>query len=457
MKLKVGEILPFDSLLAGLVVQNANDAALVLASAVGGNISSFVESMNERAKALGMENSYYSNPTGVDSATMYTTLSDVLTLCRAVYRVNDFMLLSENPKVTIPATNLTEERVYTNKNALVPYSYVTDYYMKDVRGMVAGYTPRAGYCVATVREKNGCKNLVILSGGTDRSEKGNGTDISSYREAKSLLEWAEETFTIREVIPKGLIACEKKVRLASGVDHMILVSGESLERLLPVDADLTSVVRTEIRTDKDHFRAPIIEGKSYGEMVVYYEEEEIGTIPLVARNNIGLSRWLVAWDAIVGFFSTGPAKVFLILVILGAVGYVLYLFLAVWVQYKKRNRDRRRAIAELMEMENQRMKQVRREERRANQARMRRVRGALRAGFQVLQGDTELMEERPVRKAPTKAVARVPEKYRTRPTQTPPRPVARNTETYRVRRPASSRSVQNSERRNSDPSRGKKR
>ena len=154
MKLKVGEVIPFDSLLAGLVVQNANDAALVLASVSGGNISAFVEKMNERAKKLGMEHTYYANPTGVDSAVMHTTLGDTLLLCKALYRVNDFMILSERAKVTIPATNVTDERVYTNKNALVPYSYVTDYYMKNVRGMVAGYTSGAGYCVATVRQKD---------------------------------------------------------------------------------------------------------------------------------------------------------------------------------------------------------------------------------------------------------------------------------------------------------------
>jgi D-alanyl-D-alanine carboxypeptidase (penicillin-binding protein 5/6) len=90
------------------VVQNANDAALVLASVAGGSIATFVEQMNERAKELGMEHTYYANPTGVDAAVMYTSLQDTLILCKALYRVNAFMLLSETPKITIPATNLTE-------------------------------------------------------------------------------------------------------------------------------------------------------------------------------------------------------------------------------------------------------------------------------------------------------------------------------------------------------------
>ncbi len=416
MKLQAGEIIPFDSLLSGLVVQNANDAALVLASTVGGNISSFVEQMNDRAEKMGMENTYYSNPTGVDSATMYTTLSDVLLLCKELYRVNDFMLLSETPKVTIPATNVTKERVYTNKNALVPFSYVTDYYMEGVRGMVAGYTSRAGYCVATMREVKNSKYMVLVSGGVDRSEKQNGTDISSYRDAKNLLEWAENTFSVQEVIPSGKIICECGVRLASGVDHMILITGENLELLLPIEADLETEITTKVETNKKTFTAPIIEGTTYGQIKVFYQGEEIGTVPLVAQSNIGLSRGLVAWDAVKSFFSRGPAKVILILAILAAVFYVLYLFYVLYDQYRKRNRERNRIISEMMEMEKKRMKKVRQAEQKANQARMRRMRRALQAGFQVLQGEAEALETPKGRKnAPAhKAVAKVPEKYRTK-------------------------------------------
>ncbi len=449
MRLKEGEILPFDSLLSGLVVQNANDAALCIASTVGGNITSFVEQMNERAKLLGMKDTYFSNPTGMDSASMYTTMQDVLTLCKTLYRVNSFMVLAEMPKVTIPATNLTAQRSYTNKNALIPYSYVTDYYMENVRGMIAGYTPRAGYCVATVRELKGSKTLVILSGGADRSERGNGTDISSYREAKTLLEWAEGKFGMRRVLEQGTVVCERKVRLASGVDHMILVTGEGLEKLLPLEADLAASITTQVRTDRETYTAPIIEGSRYGEMDVLYQGEVIGTVPLVAKSNIGLSRWLVAWDAVVRFFSRGPAKVVLILVVCAIALYILGLIYTVCEQNRRRNREKNRAIREALQIENQRMKQVRKQELQDTQKRMRKMRSAFRAGFQVLKGDSETLDQpqKGKKKAPaTKAVAKVPEKYRAanrKPAQSPPVKSTRGnipqgSEAYRVRRPSSS-------------------
>lgn len=436
MRLKAGEVIPFQELLKGLVVQNANDAALVIASVVGGNIASFVEMMNERAKHLGMEHSYYANPTGVDSSVMYTTLEDTVKLCAALYRVNDFMLMSEISKAVIPATNLTEERVYTNKNALIPYSYVTDYYLKGVRGMVAGYTSVAGYCVATVRKKGTATFFVLVSGGIDRSEEQNGRDISSYRDAKALLEWSEACFAIRKVIPKQKVICEKAVRLSAGVDHMILVTGEELEALLPLGANLETEIQFEIHTEKNTYTAPIIEGNAYGTVDVIYKDEVLGTVPLVAQSNIGLSRWLVTWDAVTGFFSQGPAKAVLILVCVAAVLYVLVLIGTVWIQYMRKSRARRLAISEINEQENRRMRKVRLAERKKSQERRRRVSGALRESFRVLSGEAEVLDA-PKRRKPTprsKAVAKVPEKYRkaNRPTQaspaqTPQRPPQRST------------------------------
>lgn len=415
MRLKAGEVITFDQLLSGLVVQNANDAALVLASVAGGSIASFVEQMNKRAKELGMEHTYYANPTGVDAAMMYTSLQDTLILCKALYRVNDFILLSETPKITIPATNLTEERIYTNKNALIPFSYVTDYYMEGARGIVAGYTQSAGYCVASVHQKTNATYLAIVSGGTDRSEAQNQTDISSYREVKALLEWGEEAFSIQEVLPKGKALCEKKVRLSAGVDHMILVSGESFSALLPSDLKAEEITY-EIHSDSDTVNAPIIEGDSYGTLDILYQGEVLGTVPLTAQSNIGLSRWLVTWDAIVGFFSQGPAKVVLILAITAAVLYVLILIGTVWVQYIRKNRAKRLAIEEINRQETERMRKVRLEEKKAASARMHRVKIVLREGYRVLSGESDAFEAPTKRQkrpqAGPRAVAKVPEKYR---------------------------------------------
>jgi len=414
MNLKVGEQIDLDSLLMGLVIQNANDAALVIASAVAGSVPSFVEKMNVKAGELGMKSTYYSNPTGVDSAVMYTTLKDTLILCKALYRVNDFIVLSEKPKVEIPATNKTGKRQYTNKNALVPFSYVTDYYMPNVRGMIAGYTGGAGYCVATLRQTETTTFLVLISGGKDYSAERNGTDISSYRDAKKLMEWAEKEWALRAVVKKGQVICERAVRLGADVDHMILVAKEEWIGLFPKDVDFASEIELRIVEDRPSYLAPIVGGEEYGKIELVYQGDVIGTVSLVAQTNVRLSHWLVFWDAVVGFFSQGTAKWVLILLIFAMVLYVLILILTVWLQYVRKNRARAMAIAELNEQENLRLKNVRMEEKKASRLRLIRVRNALHEGFRVLSGDSQesSSDENQSSDVPQKAVAKIPEKYK---------------------------------------------
>ncbi|MBQ3866883.1 MAG: D-alanyl-D-alanine carboxypeptidase, partial [Clostridia bacterium] len=374
--LKEGEEIDFDSLLKGLVVGCANDAALVIASTVGGSVSAFVEEMNRRAEDLGMTGTYYNNPTGVDSAMMHTTLRDTLTLCRALYRVNDFMVLSSEERASIPATNVSAERVFTNKNALIPFSYASDYMVRGARGFIAGYTTMAGYCCASCRTADGATTLVLLSGGADMSEAKNGSQISSYRDAAKLLDWARDTFAVRDVIGKETILCERKVRLSGGMDHTILVAGSTLKALLPKDLDLKEAVRTEIRTEKEVLDAPVLKGTKYGEADFYYGDELLGTVDLVAQANVTLSRYLMIWDGVVRFFSTGPARVFLIIVISAAVLYLIVLVVSVYVHYLQNTRERRKVLREMEERENRRLREVRRQERKTARRNLTRARNA---------------------------------------------------------------------------------
>ncbi|MBR7164947.1 MAG: hypothetical protein IKD18_01590 [Clostridia bacterium] len=170
---------------------------------------------------------------------------------------------------------------------------------------------------------------------------------------------------------------------------------------------------------------------------------------LKAQSNIGLSRWLVTWDAITGFFSQGPAKVVLILAIVAAILYVLILIGTVWIQYVRKNRARRLAIEEINRQETERLRKVRLKEKKAASARMHRVKIVLREGYRVLSGESDAFEA-PTRqrKAPQdgrRAVAKVPEKYRKEnvsqrqknsrgntPAQRKAPPTRANTERYRI-------------------------
>ena len=415
MRLKEGEVIAFDDLLKGLVINNANDAAYAIANTVSENTTRFVEKMNARAKELGMKNTYYSNPTGTDAAGQTTTLRDMLLLCKALYRENDFMVLSSTSKVSVPPTNMTDERSYTNKNGLIPYSYVVDYYLEDTRGMIAGYTANAGYCVAATRTHGGRTNFVLVSGGTDASSSQNGGKVSSYYDAKRLFDYAEKEFAPVELISKGACVCEKKVTLASDTDHVLLVSDGALPVLLPKDYD-RSKIRSEVSTDAESYAAPVAKGAVLGTARYFYGDNEIGNVNLVAQTGVSRSVLLAFWSGVTRFFSKGPAKAALIAVIGAIVLYFAWQIVAVLRQNAHHNRDLREAIRQIEEEENERMRAVRLKEKAARRERRLRHRGFLKESFRAFSGDIEFREpptkKKPQNAPPRRGVAKVPEKYR---------------------------------------------
>lgn len=86
MRLKVGEKITIDQLLAGLIIMSANDAAVTLAQRVSGNVPAFVARMNAEAKALGMNNTHFTNPAGISNPQHYSTAHDMSLLAQAVVK-----------------------------------------------------------------------------------------------------------------------------------------------------------------------------------------------------------------------------------------------------------------------------------------------------------------------------------------------------------------------------------
>ena len=113
MYLKAGEVLSVHELLYGLMLRSGNDAAVALALADSGSISAFAMRMNEKAAVLGLKNTHYANPHGLDSEENYSTALDLARLTRFALQNPDFAQLVSTKSVTIG------DRVLTNHNKLL--------------------------------------------------------------------------------------------------------------------------------------------------------------------------------------------------------------------------------------------------------------------------------------------------------------------------------------------------
>ena len=177
MYLKVGETVTVEQLLYGLLLCSGNDAALALADACCGSVEAFVAEMNRKAARLGMENSSFANPNGLDAEGHYSTARDMARL--AAYAVQDptFVRLCSTVQVS------TAGRTMTNHNRL----------LREVEGCIGlktGYTMAAGRTLVSCVTREG-RTLVAVT----------LQDSNDWADHKALYEYGFDKITAKEGTP----------------------------------------------------------------------------------------------------------------------------------------------------------------------------------------------------------------------------------------------------------------
>lgn len=166
MGLSAGETLTLSDLLYGLVLHSGNDAAETLADNFPGGRKAFIQAMNEKAKSLGLSNTHFTNPTGLEGdGDQYTTAKDLLVITR--YALSHFPLFGTVVATfdyTIPATSTHKAYLLENETNLIS-SY------PGVKGVKDGYTPEAGLCLVTYIDYGGHQIIAVLLGSNDRRDE----------------------------------------------------------------------------------------------------------------------------------------------------------------------------------------------------------------------------------------------------------------------------------------------
>lgn len=174
--LKVGETYTRRQLLTAMMVKSSNDIAQALARDNAGSVAAFSAKMDERARALGLENTHFVNPHGLPSTTdenPYSTARDLAMIAKAadkqpelrkIVRLQSFKFARPDGK----AIDLA------NTNRVLRTASYCD-------GMKTGFTEAAGYCLVATGERNGRRRIVVVL---------NDTSEGVWRDAQALLDWA---------------------------------------------------------------------------------------------------------------------------------------------------------------------------------------------------------------------------------------------------------------------------
>ena len=150
-----GEQLTVEQLLYCILVVSAADACNVLAEAVSGSIDAFVELMNQRAAQLGCEDTHFVNAHGYHDDRHYSTAWDLYLITRAAREYETFNTIVATGRFEVPATNLSDRRVYYTTNYLLNGYRNADYVYSAANGIKTGNHSNAGYCLIASAAKNG--------------------------------------------------------------------------------------------------------------------------------------------------------------------------------------------------------------------------------------------------------------------------------------------------------------
>mgnify|MGYP000060308335 FL=1 len=251
MYLKEGEVLTVQELLYGLMLQSGNDAAVALAIYCGGTVEGFTELMNDKAHRLGMTQSHFANPNGLDSPGNYSTARDMAILTAYAMQNPIFAQTVSTKTITIG------ERCLRNHNKLL-------WQLEGANGVKTGYTKAAGRILISSVTRMGRQLIAVTFNAPD-----------DWQDHKTLIEDGFSRFTVQQLVRQGQTLGQ--LELAGGQETSVdLIAAEDFSY------SLAQGERVTISLPEAGFAyAPVAEGQEAGFAHILVDGTAVAKVPLV--------------------------------------------------------------------------------------------------------------------------------------------------------------------------------
>ncbi len=271
--LEAGEQIEVRDLLYGLLLVSGNDAAEALAEAAAGSREAFVAQMNATAQRLGLDDTSYANPIGLDEAGNYSSATDLTTLATELRTDRLFRKIFDTATTTIESG--AHPRSLTNRNNLVltvPY----------VNGVKTGYTIDAGNVLVGSGEQDGIELVSAVLGAPTESERDSAT--------LALLDYGFSLYHRRSPVKDG--------------DELASVSVR--DRDVEVELEAAEPVRVTVRRGEDVettvdapavVTGPVSAGERLGTATVLVDGEPQGKVGLIATESASAASAIERFDA----------------------------------------------------------------------------------------------------------------------------------------------------------------
>lgn len=271
-------------LIKAVTIASANDASVALGEAVAGSYNKFVNMLNEKVDELGLENTYFSNSTGLPTeADHYTTARDVAIMSREIVK---YPLILEDASIWLDYIELPDRNaMLTNTNHLVNTYPGLD-------GIKTGHTAAAGFSLAATAKRGEMRLISVVM--KARSVKAR-EDLTA-----ELLNYGFNRFTRKNYLDKGEEI--KNISIPNGAKEY--TTGEVAKDLaVVVKRGQEDTISTEIEMN-DEFEFPIDKGDKLGEAKAIRADEVITRVNIVATEKINKANFLALfWRNLFGTFK----------------------------------------------------------------------------------------------------------------------------------------------------------
>lgn len=252
--LRAGEQVTLETLLYGLMLCSGNDAALAVAGYCGDSIEDFVTRMNEKAAELGMKDSHFVNPNGLNDEGHYSSAYDMALLARACLENEALARIVSTKSITLGT------RTFTNHNKLL-WRY------EGCVGLKTGFTEKAGRTLVSAAERDGLTLICVTL-----------NDPNDWADHAALFDYGFANFEARTLTAAGETVCRLPV-----YGSLPLFCAVEAERGATVCAAPGETVELKLMLDQTMLVAPVPAGTCVGAAVYSIDGAEVCRVPLVTQ------------------------------------------------------------------------------------------------------------------------------------------------------------------------------
>ena len=269
--LEEGETQTLDTMIKCIAVASGNDASVAVAEYIAGSEGEFVKLMNEKAEALGMQNTHFEDCCGLsDSDNHYSSARDVAIMSRE--------LITKYPEVFEYTTIWMEDIEHKTAQGTSTFTLSsTNKLLKQYEwttGLKTGSTSKALYCLSATARKDGMELIAVVMGAPDNK--------SRFQDAMNLLSYGYSVSQMYTDENKDALPAQK---VEGGIEDMVNLTYQGEFHYLDTAGNNLSEIQKEISLP-EQIEAPVAEGDAIGEAVYKLDGKRIGSVSILAAKGV---------------------------------------------------------------------------------------------------------------------------------------------------------------------------